>query len=107
MSEHTESLHFIEQIIKADGYLENYEMAEFERDANLEALKMFPWDTCWEPGGYDSFFNLAMAQEKDSTLTPEDVIGVGTDNDWILPCGHPSTKGHELLAHELIKHMDL
>ena len=48
-----------------------------------------------------------MSQEKDKTLTPEDVIGVGTEEDWVLPCGHPSGKGHDLLAQELIKHLDL
>lgn len=97
----------IDQTIKPDGYLTDFQLAEFEKNANMEALKMFPWDSCWEPGGYDSFFSLAMAQEKDSTLIPEDVIGVGTENDWILPCGHPSGKGHELLAQELIKHLGL
>jgi hypothetical protein len=34
------------------------------------------------------------------------ILGQGSPTDWILPCGHPSYKGHRLLADHLHKHIE-
>lgn len=94
-------------LLPVDGIQTDFQMATWEFDANMKALHMFPWDTVWEPGGYDSFYGLAMAQEDNCDIPVDQVIGVGTPNDWILPCGHPSGKGHDKIAEKLIEHLDL
>ncbi len=74
---------------------------------NYKALSRFPWDSMCEPGGKTSFFQYVYSQEE--TYNPNlDMYKLihdhgGTPNDWIFPCGHPSAKGHDLLAKWLIK----
>jgi len=74
---------------------------------NYKALNRFPWESVCEPGGKSSFFQYAFSQEEmyDPDIDMYKLIHHynGTPNDWIFPCGHPSGKGHDLLADYLIQ----
>lgn len=98
-----------EQVIENDVHTNNIELATYQFEANQKALNMFPWQSIIQPGGYDTFFNLALAQEGPEVVANTNlgsVLGTGTPTDWILPCGHPSYKGHKLLADVLHKHIE-
>ena len=91
-------------------YENNAERSTSTTEANLKALDKFPWHSVFYPGGERSFLHLCASQEPtkyDSIHTMADVIEQGgTPNDWIFPCGHPSGKGHELLAQLIVKQAD-
>jgi hypothetical protein len=75
----------------------------------FQTVDMWPWDKMFYPDGYPTFADLCMAQEK--SLDWKDgpnfysYLGYGTPDKWITPCGHPSTKGHDLLAKLLYQHI--
>jgi len=86
-----------------------FELATYEFEANQKAVQMFPWECVIEPGGYDTFFNLVLSQEGTAVAentSMHSILGQGSPTDWILPCGHPSYKGHRLLADHLHKHIE-
>lgn len=64
-----------------------------------------PWDNFITIDGYKTFFDLAFGQEKnyDSKLEMIDLTGNngGTENQYIMKCGHPGVKAHSLLADKI------
>lgn len=72
-----------------------------------ELLNMFPWENMFKPGGYDTFIDLVMAQEK--TVDPSEhffqFLGKGSPEGWVTSCSHPSAKAHDLFAKELYNYI--
>jgi hypothetical protein len=69
-----------------------------------------PWELFFRPQDCSSFFRLATAQETDLKYQDMDMFqlissGKGSADKWIMPCGHPSGKAHELMAQEFYQHM--
>jgi hypothetical protein len=82
-----------------------------------EMIDKFLWEHYFKPQGYDTFFDLALFQE--TNLHPKiktwkevnragKLIGFypdGTPENWIMGCGHPGAKAHDLFAKELYNHI--
>lgn len=76
-----------------------------------KGIDMFPWKSVFNPGGYNTFFDLAYSQEPDYIpgTTMHDVVNncLESGDDWIFPCGHPSAKAHTLLSDIILEHLNL
>jgi hypothetical protein len=82
-----------------------------------QMLDKFLWEYYFKPQGYDTFFDLALSQE--NNLIPEmkawkavnragkltQFYPNGTPENWIMGCGHPGAKAHDLFAKELYNHI--
>lgn len=84
---------------------------EKRRLFNKEAtkyLKLWPWNNMFKPKGYETFADLAISKEypneKDLHFYFE-FIGVGSPNNWITKCAHPSAKSHDYFAELLFEHI--
>jgi len=68
-------------------------------------IDQVPWDKFITIEGSQNFFDLCFKNDKmyDSTLNMYDVVtkNILVNNYWIMPRGHPSVKGHRLLASKL------
>lgn len=68
------------------------------------------WETFIAPQGKQNFFELSYSQEKDykPDLDHVSICGEagGSSTKWIMNCGHPGGKAHELLADEIYKHLE-
>lgn len=75
----------------------------------LEKLvDMWPWETMFQPESCETFIDLCLKQEglnKPNDPGFWDYRGVGTKNNWITVCCHPSAKGHDLFAMRLQEHI--
>ena len=90
-------------------------------NAHLESsnkmIDKFLWEHYFKPQGYDTFFDLALFQEtnlnpKIKTWKEVNRAGKlmafypdGTPENWIMGCGHPGVKAHDLFAKELYNHI--
>lgn len=86
--------------IKENTYTTNEELFLYET---------FPWHSFIAPQGHSNFFDLAYSQEPDydpkhNTVSMAHENG-GSTNKWIMNCGHPDAKAHDLLADEIHKHL--
>lgn len=82
-----------------------------------EMIDKFLWEYFFKPQGYDTFFDLALFQEKnlDSRVKNWKTVNRagkliefypnGTPGNWIMGCGHPGSKAHDLFAKELYNHI--
>ena len=74
-------------------------------DVNDLVYNYIPWDNFITIDGYNTFFDLAFGQEKnyDAKLEMQSIVGRngGTENQYIMKCGHPGVKAHTLLAKKL------
>lgn len=81
----------------------------FSKEEIDELRLTVPWDTFITPQGKRTFFDLAYSQEPtyNPSIDPVSITGKngGTPNNWIMKCGHPGAKAHELLADEIYKHL--
>jgi hypothetical protein len=72
-------------------------------------LKMVPWQNFVKFQGQTTFWDLAFSQEIDfdKELGMHEFVGEkgGSREGWIMKCGHPSAKAHDLLAKELYNHL--
>jgi hypothetical protein len=70
-------------------------------------IDQVPWNNFLNIDGSRNFFDLCFKNDKtyDPKLNMYDVMhkNILTNNDWIMPRGHPSVSGHKLLASELHK----
>jgi hypothetical protein len=68
-------------------------------------IDQVPWDNFITIDGSQNFFDLCFKNDKtyDPKLTMFDVMNknILVNNNWIMPRGHPSVKGHRLLASKL------
>jgi hypothetical protein len=78
-----------------------------QEDCNvLDAIvEQWPWDKMFAPQGCNTFMDLCLKQEGLENTGYWDYNGKGTPGNWITVCCHPSTKGHDLFAKELYKHI--
>jgi hypothetical protein len=77
-----------------------------KQDFNYNFLiDQVPWEQFVTIDGSNNFFNLCYKNDLkyDPMLSMLEVIGKKTlaSNEWIMPRGHPSTNGHDLLARKL------
>lgn len=70
-----------------------------------EIVDQWPWDKMFAPQGCNTFIDLCLKQEGLENKGFWDYNGKGTPENWLTVCCHPSTKGHDLFAQELYKHI--
>lgn len=96
-------------IRKGDIKSSNGALPEFLSKELVQAVDMWPWSNMFQPGGFPTFADLCMAQEKtiDWKNGPNFYCfyGKGTPDGWLTPCAHPSVKGHDLFARLLYEHI--
>tara|TARA_B110000503_G_scaffold5510_1_gene7629 strand:- start:8879 stop:9895 length:1017 start_codon:yes stop_codon:yes gene_type:complete len=68
-------------------------------------VDQWPWDSMFLPQQCPTFVDLCLKQENITNVGFWDFNGVGTENNWITVCCHPSAKAHDLFASELHKHI--
>ena len=70
-------------------------------------IDQVPWNNFLNINGSQNFFDLCFKNDKtyDPKLNMYELMNknIPVNNDWIMPRGHPSIKGHRLLADELLK----
>ena len=110
-------------LVMFDAFCQSYETTDLrmmfaeqiERNPVFgDFIKNLPWESKMYPGEERTFFNMCMAQETsyeyklvdkhnmwEFVEIPEEEISC----EWIMPCGHPSAKGHQMLAEILYKRM--
>jgi hypothetical protein len=78
-------------------------------DKSINAIiDMWPWENTFMPDGCPSFVDLAMKQEFGYNWQSNhfySYVGLGSPKGWITPCGHTSTKAHDIFAQYLYKHI--
>lgn len=74
-------------------------------DAKL--VDLWPWHKMFEPNGYKTFAQLAIANETVENKTDYyfQFLNKRSPNGWITPCAHPGQKAHTLFASYLHKHI--
>lgn len=73
-------------------------------------INSIPWDNFFNPQNAKSFHEFSLLQEVaidknfDMNLPMQQLVDkrIGSPNLWVMPCGHPSAKAHDLLAKELL-----
>lgn len=91
--------------------IQDWEPGKFSGPGTLvDKLDCVPWNCFFRPGGYPTFYHLALAQETklDQNLDMVDIIKTKqmTPDNWITGCGHPSAKAHDLFARLLYNHLE-
>lgn len=62
------------------------------------------WDNFKYPENKPSFYHYALSQsETYENVDMLNLIGRFTKDNWIMPCGHPSAKSHELISNYIFK----
>jgi len=80
-----------------------------QNHVDLEKIvDMWPWEKMFYPESCETFINLCLKQENlNNPGDPGfwDYNGIGTKNNWVTVCCHPSAKGHDLFAMRLHEHI--
>jgi len=81
----------------------------FSKHDIKNVINMWPWQNMFQPDGCSTFIDLVMKQEFPKTWKHNEhfynYVGSGTPEKWITPCAHPASKGHDLFAQYLYKHI--
>lgn len=65
------------------------------------------WEDFYYPDGHPSFYHFALNQSGEyNDVNMLDLIGKPSKDNWIMACGHPSTKSHNLLADRLVENIN-
>jgi hypothetical protein len=70
-------------------------------------INMVPWSDIHHPDGYHSFYHYALGQTDKNANSADmlKLIGKPSKDNWIMACGHPSAKAHELIATYVLKYL--
>ena len=87
---------------------EKRKLKQGELKYGKQTIDNFPWTNIVNLNGSSNFFDLSYKQdtEYNPNISLQDIVNerILTKEKWVLPCGHPSAKGHGFLAEKLIEH---